>query len=79
MLVSWYFEPSQPQRITSGAKNNVQAVSYLLSMQIIKPQIINNKKKTTHKICPETIWKMYPKLPEHGQVQISTGLKAPTN
>ena len=31
----WYFELSQPQ-----AKNNVQSVSFLLCMQVIKPQII---------------------------------------
>ena len=40
-LVSWYFEPSQPQRVTSWLKNNVQSGSYLLCTQVIKPQIIH--------------------------------------
>ena len=39
-LVSWYFEPSQPQSYIM-AKNNVQSVSYLLCTQVIKPQIMH--------------------------------------
>ena len=38
-LVNWYFEPSQPRRITSRLKN-VQSVSYLFCTRVIKPQII---------------------------------------
>ena len=37
-LVSWYFEPSQPQDYIT-AKNNVQSVSYLLCTEVINPQI----------------------------------------
>ena len=53
MVVSWYFEPSQPQRITSGLKTMLSLSPFffffLLSMQVIKPQIIQKQK-----ISPDT-------------------------
>ena len=42
-LVSWYFEPSQPQRITSGLKKHFN-LSSIYSSHVIKPQIKKKKK-----------------------------------
>ena len=38
-LVSWYFEPSQPQRMTSGLKQ-IFNLSPIYSAHVIKPQIL---------------------------------------
>ena len=48
MLVSWYFEPSQPQRIVLRLKTML-SVYYLLCTQVTKLQIIQkpqNARKT---------------------------------
>ena len=37
-LDSWCFEPSQPQRITSGLKTDLQSISRLFISQVITPQ-----------------------------------------
>ena len=47
LVVSWYFEPSQPQSITSGLKTIFNLSPFFFfspSMQVIKPQI-NHKKQ----------------------------------
>ena len=57
-LVSWHFEPSQPQRITYiTVKNNVQSVSYLLCTQVIKPQIIQKTQNQSWHKFTENIHK----------------------
>ena len=38
-LVSCCFEPSQPQRTTSGLNTKLQSISQLLIPQVIKPQV----------------------------------------
>ena len=48
-LVSWYFEPSQPQRITSRPKTMFHLSPYLLSTQVIKPQLIQTHTHTKTK------------------------------
>ena len=46
-LVSWYFVPNQPQRITSGLKTMFNLFPIILpSMQVIKPQIIRKPTKS---------------------------------
>ena len=37
-LVSWCFEPSQPQRITTGAEHKLHSISKLVISQVIIPQ-----------------------------------------
>ena len=39
-LLSWYFESVNPTKYYIRTKNNVQSVSCLLCIQVIKPQII---------------------------------------
>ena len=49
-LVSWYFGPSQPQRIYIRAKNKLQSVSQSFCLQVIKPQILKNlQNQSRHK------------------------------
>ena len=43
-LVSWYFEPSQPQRIISGLKTNFD-LSSRYSAHVVNPQNLQNVKK----------------------------------
>ena len=55
-LVNWYFEPSQPQRITSGLKTmfNLSPIS-LPSTEVIKPQIIQKQQNQSWHKCTENI------------------------
>ena len=48
-LVSWYFEPSQPQRITSGLKAN-----FNLSPSYSAHKSSNHKFSKNYKINPDT-------------------------
>ena len=50
---SWYFQPSQPQRITPGLKQTSirLLISYLLFTQVIRPQI---PKQQQQKISSDT-------------------------
>ena len=49
LLVSWYFEPSQPQRITSRLKT-----MFNLSLIYSARKSSNHKFSQNHKICPDT-------------------------
>ena len=49
MLVSWYFEPSQPQRITSPLKT-----MFNLSQIYSARKSSNHKLSANHKISPDT-------------------------
>ena len=57
-LVSWYFAPSQPQRITSGLKTifNLSPI-FLPSTQVIKPPIIQKQQNQPWYKCTENIHK----------------------
>ena len=47
--VSWYFEPSQPQRIVSGLENKLYPTFYLFCTQVIKLQDLQNQLPSIHK------------------------------
>ena len=51
-IVSWYFEPSQPEMITSRLKAMLQTTNYPNTTKSVLTQIYIKKKKThthTHK------------------------------
>ena len=53
-LVSWYFEPSHPQRITSGLRQVSVCLLLHICTQVIKQYILNNNNKSVPtEICIE--------------------------
>ena len=57
-LVSRYFEPSQPQRITSRLELMFNlSPTFLPSMQVIKPQIIQKQQNQSRHKCTENTQK----------------------
>ena len=61
LLVNWYFEPSQPQRIISRLKTILQSASHLHCTQVIKPKIIQ---KPQNQYCTQTYIKQ--NIHKHG-------------
>ena len=75
LLISWCFEPSRPQKITSG--NKCQSISYLFFTQVMKPQksskstkLVSTQIKTKTckqllQICKEIVDQILPLLKKH--------------